>query len=98
VGLAAYGGAVSVTIADNGAGIDAEAKDRLFEPFFTTKARGVGLGLSVSKRIVEAHGGQITVESEREHGAQFTIVLPVIAAPRVAADSAIDSTSNVPAT
>jgi signal transduction histidine kinase len=59
-----------------------EVRARLFEPFFTTKARGVGLGLVVSRRIVEAHNGVIVVESEKGAGTEFRIVLPLIVSAR----------------
>jgi signal transduction histidine kinase len=64
----------------------AEAQQRLFEPFFTTKPRGVGLGLAVTKRIVEAHNGTITASSEEGKGTEFTVLLPVIAGPRDGAE------------
>jgi len=67
---------VRVEIADTGAGIPAEYLRRVFDPFFTTKEGGTGLGLSVSRRIVAAHGGELSVESQEGHGARFTIRLP----------------------
>lgn len=82
-------GAVRVAVTDTGTGMDEDTRARLFEPFFTTKARGVGLGLAVSKRIVEAHRGTIDVESVPGRGTTFTIgippvTVPVIATPRTA--------------
>ena len=62
---------------DNGCGIPKENLGKLFEPLFTTKSKGIGLGLAVSKRIIEAHGGSIEVESEVGKGTTFTIKLPV---------------------
>ena len=50
-----------ISIKDNGPGIPREQREQVFEPFFTTKARGTGLGMSIARRIVEAHGGQIKV-------------------------------------
>jgi signal transduction histidine kinase len=82
-------GAVSIRVADTGVGMTAEAKDRLFEPFFTTKPRGVGLGLAVTKRIVEAHHGTIAATSEEGVGTEFTVLLPVIASPRNGADEPV---------
>jgi two-component system NtrC family sensor kinase len=67
----------SVTIADSGSGIPAEAQDKLFTPFFTTKSNGTGLGLAVSYGIVKDHGGDIWVESKSGQGARFIVVLPV---------------------
>ncbi len=89
VDVSTVDGAVRMRVADTGAGMTAEAKERLFEPFFTTKPRGVGLGLAVTKRIVEAHHGTITVSSEEGHGSEFTVLLPVIAAPRNGADAPV---------
>ena len=67
---------VSGTIADTGVGMPPENIERVFEPLFTTKARGIGLGLSISKTIIEAHGGMIDVASEVGRGSTFTINLP----------------------
>ena len=55
---------------------DAEIQKKLFTPFFTTKEDGTGLGLVTSKKIIEAHGGQITLQSEPGKGSCFTIALP----------------------
>ena len=68
---------VSVTVIDTGTGITEENMKKMFEPLFTTKARGIGLGLVVSKIIVEAHGGRIDVQSVPGKGAVFTVILPV---------------------
>lgn len=69
---------VKVSIADTGSGIPADLIDRVFDPFFTTKpvGEGTGLGLTISHRIVEQHGGIIDVESEAGKGAAFIITLP----------------------
>ena len=53
------------------------SRAKLFEPLFTTKARGIGLGLAVSKNLVEANGGSIEVESEVGKGSTFTVSLPI---------------------
>ena len=79
VTVTSYDGAVGIAVQDTGGGIEPAAKERLFEPFFTTKARGVGLGLVVCKRIVEAHGGQIGVESVVGKGSTFCFTIPVAA-------------------
>jgi signal transduction histidine kinase len=66
-----------VTVADRGAGMDERTRARLFEPFFTTKQRGTGLGLAIVKKIVEQHGGAITVESAPGQGTSFRVDLPL---------------------
>lgn len=68
---------VDVSITDTGCGIPSEDRDRIFELFFTTKPRGAGLGLSISRRIVEDHGGWIIVESRTGEGTTFTVQLPL---------------------
>ncbi len=72
----ADGQAVAVAFTDCGEGIQEERLARIFDPFFTSKSSGVGLGLSVSKKIVDAHHGRIDVESKVGHGTRFTVVLP----------------------
>jgi two-component system sensor histidine kinase HydH len=69
--------AVAIVIADEGKGIAAEHLPNIFRPFFTTKGHGTGLGLSLARRIVEAHGGTISVVSAPGRGTQFTVLLPV---------------------
>ena len=69
--------AVLITVADEGKGISAENLPNIFRPFFTTKGHGTGLGLSLARRIVEAHGGQIDVTSEVTKGSRFVIRLPI---------------------
>ena len=68
----------TITVEDTGCGIRAEAIKQLFDPFFTTRSTGLGLGLFSCKRIVEEHGGQLTVQSEAGKGACFTVMLPAI--------------------
>jgi two-component system, NtrC family, nitrogen regulation sensor histidine kinase GlnL len=75
------GAQISLTIQDTGAGIPAEHLTRLFEPFFTTKASGTGLGLPITRRIIQEHRGDITVQSEPNKGTTFRIVLPVLEKP-----------------
>jgi signal transduction histidine kinase len=65
-----------VMVADTGMGIAPENLDRMFELFFTTKSHGTGLGLPITRRIVQEHNGQITVESEPKKGTTFSIILP----------------------
>jgi signal transduction histidine kinase len=66
-----------ISVTDTGIGIAPENHRRIFEPYFTTKAKGSGLGLAIARRIIEAHGGTITVFSETDHGCCFQLVLPI---------------------
>jgi len=76
VSASAAGGVLVLTVADDGSGIPAEVLPRLFRPYFTTKKHGTGLGLFVLRRIVEAHGGSVGVESEVGRGTIFRVELP----------------------
>ena len=69
-------GEVEVAVTDRGPGIAPEHLDHLFDSFFTTKKRGVGLGLSIARSIVAAHGGRIWAESDPGYGATFRLALP----------------------
>ena len=66
---------VEVKVSDNGPGIPDGSLGQLFEPFFTTKAKGMGMGLAVSKTIIEAHQGKLWVENQPEGGACFCFTL-----------------------
>jgi signal transduction histidine kinase len=68
--------ACEVSLVDNGPGLPADARDKIFEPFFTTKTKGTGLGMAIARRIVEGHGGQISVGSSDHPGAEIVISLP----------------------
>jgi signal transduction histidine kinase len=70
------GGKVRISITDTGCGMSEKLLEKAFEPLYTTKARGIGLGLSGSKNLVELNGGSIEVESEEGKGSTFTVVLP----------------------
>jgi signal transduction histidine kinase len=69
--------AVRISVADAGPGIAPDVIDRIFEPFMTTKGEGLGLGLSISRSIVELHGGRIAVRNVPEGGAEFSVLLPM---------------------
>jgi signal transduction histidine kinase len=68
---------VLVAVTDSGVGISAENADRLFNPFFTTKSSGMGMGLSICRSIMEAHGGRLWATANVPHGAAFQFTLPV---------------------
>jgi C4-dicarboxylate-specific signal transduction histidine kinase len=73
-------GAVRLTIRDTGAGISRAARDKLFEPFFTTKPEGMGIGLSISRSIVERHGGKLWAVQDNGPGAAFAFSIPCASA------------------
>jgi PAS domain S-box-containing protein len=68
---------VSVEVRDSGTGLDPEHAPHLFEPFYTTKAEGLGIGLSISRSILEAHGGRLSAAANPPHGTVFSFSLPV---------------------
>jgi len=68
-------GRLFAQIRDTGSGIPPEVRDKIFQPFFSSKPKGSGLGLAISQKIVEAHQGEITIESEPQKGTQVTIFL-----------------------
>ena len=67
----------SISITDNGVGIAEDTVQHLFEPFWTSKPAGTGLGLAISYRIIEAHGGTLSVEPPPAGGCRLVISLPV---------------------
>ena len=67
------GDMIEVSVADTGPGISEEIADRLFQPFVTTKPSGMGVGLSISKRIIEAHGGEMWAETESRRGHRISL-------------------------
>ena len=69
-------GSVEVAVTDRGHGIARADMSKLFESFFTTKQRGMGLGLSIARSIVESHGGRIWAEADTGGGATFRFTLP----------------------
>jgi signal transduction histidine kinase len=66
-----------VAVIDRGPGVDPKIMEQIFNPFFTTKPDGVGLGLAIVSKIVDEHGGRITVESEPAKGTVFRVYLPI---------------------
>jgi signal transduction histidine kinase len=71
-----------VAIEDSGPGIEPETLTRIFEPFFTSKSKGMGMGLSICRSVVEAHGGRLSAASAKPRGAIFEILLPLLISPR----------------
>jgi signal transduction histidine kinase len=66
----------AIVVGDTGVGIDGKDRERIFEPYFTTKESGLGLGLVLTKKIVDAHGGEIALSSEPGKGTRVEVVLP----------------------
>ncbi len=66
-----------ISVKDNGPGLTPEAKAKIFEPFFTTKQRGTGLGMPISQRILQAHGGDLCLSNTNKRGAEFVLLLPL---------------------
>ena len=76
---------VLITLQDTGSGIDPIHMDRIFDAFFTTKDRGMGMGLSICRSIIESHGGQLWASPNNPHGTNFHVKLP-----RVPSDKSLD--------
>jgi len=72
------GGSIVVSIEDTGPGIPGDVMSKLFVPFFTTRQTGSGLGLAVTKRIIDNHGGDIEVMSEIGKGTRFDVSIPIV--------------------
>jgi signal transduction histidine kinase len=68
---------VVIAVRDAGPGLDPQSLDRLFEAFYTTKSHGLGLGLAISRRIIEAHGGRLWATANVPHGAVVQFTLPI---------------------
>jgi signal transduction histidine kinase len=68
---------VVMAVRDSGPGFDPQHLDRLFDAFYTTKAHGLGLGLAISRRIVEAHGGRLWATANTPHGAVIQFTVPI---------------------
>jgi len=71
------GNSIEVAVSDTGMGLSPEVEQKLFEPFFTSKANGLGVGLSLSRSIIEAHGGKLWAQPHKDGGATFKFTLPV---------------------
>jgi C4-dicarboxylate-specific signal transduction histidine kinase len=71
-------GNILVSVSDSGTGLRSEG-DQIFTPFFTTKANGMGMGLSISRSLIESQGGRLWAESTSPHGAVFSFTLPMVA-------------------
>jgi signal transduction histidine kinase len=84
-------GQVVISIADSGSGIGSEDRHQLFKPFFTTKSGGMGMGLSICRSIIEAHDGQISVDSNAPKGTVFRVNLPL-----AMTDEPIQSSASAP--
>ncbi|RJP19787.1 MAG: PAS domain S-box protein [Deltaproteobacteria bacterium] len=76
VRLAGGNGAVRITVEDNGPGMTAEELGNVFQPFYTSKAQGTGLGMSIVKRLVELHGGEVRIDSDAGRGTTVSVDLP----------------------
>ncbi len=87
----AAGRAAVVEVADTGAGLDPEIRDRLFEPFVTTKRAGTGLGLAIARRVVEAHGGRIEAVDRDGGGTLFRLTFPLSPSPVVQPASGLEA-------
>jgi signal transduction histidine kinase len=77
IGAVSVRDAVVITVEDTGPGVAAEVRGRIFDPYFTTKRSGVGLGLTIARRIAEAHGGRLDLEDRPGPGACFAFTLPL---------------------
>src|SRR5258707_3977853 len=67
---------VVVVVRDSGVGLDSKSLERLFEPFYTTKPQGMGMGLAISRSIIEAHDGRLLATANRDHAASLRLTLP----------------------
>jgi C4-dicarboxylate-specific signal transduction histidine kinase len=67
---------VVVAVRDSGSGLDPKTLDRIFDPFYTTKAQGMGMGLAISRSIIEAHGGRLWATANQDRGSIFQFTLP----------------------
>jgi signal transduction histidine kinase len=69
---------VEIQVSDRGSGVSSNLEAAIFHPFFTTKQHGLGVGLAISRSIVEAHGGQLSYERRDGGGSTFVVTLPIL--------------------
>jgi signal transduction histidine kinase len=86
VGARANTSGIEITIRDRGKGISQEDLKRIFDPYFSRKHSGTGLGMSIAKRIIERHYGNITVVSKEGQGTTVTVLLPLRPEPQQEAE------------
>jgi signal transduction histidine kinase len=89
----AAGDRVRIEVADTGPGVRAEDRERIFEPLFTTKARGIGLGLSISRSLARANSGELNLSSPHGKGAVMTLELPVAVQSNATVSAIVDNTT-----
>ena len=77
------GNLIAVRVSDTGSGIDPTVMEKLFQPFVTTKKQGMGVGLSICRTIIEAHGGQLSVETNPGEGTTFCVTLPGVSTEEI---------------
>jgi len=88
IALSESDGYVTLSFTDRGPGFPPDVLSHAFEPYVTTKAKGTGLGLAIVKKIIDEHGGRVTLENAAPHGARATLVFPAIGHGRPAASIA----------
>jgi C4-dicarboxylate-specific signal transduction histidine kinase len=77
---------IRFSVEDSGTGVQKDIVENMFEPFFTTKSVGIGMGLAICRRLVDAHGGRIWVDNRDKGGARFTVELPLTEALQTSDD------------
>jgi signal transduction histidine kinase len=87
---------VAIAVKDTGTGITREDLNKIFEPLFSTKAKGIGLGLAVSRKLAGANSGRIEVESELGKGSTFTLYVPVSSQEKTRPNAKYPVTKSVP--
>jgi two-component system sensor kinase FixL len=77
---------IQVAVADRGPGLSLDKLEKIFQPFFTTKGEGLGMGLSICRSIMEAHGGRLWAENNPDRGATFYFTVPVAKSAEASGD------------